>query len=92
MPHDFSLDEAREVLAAIQAVAPDGLRVPFSDADCVTLLEGGIEIKDRERGLVDFPATIDGAAAYWCWLAGEPEIAWWHPREGGFTGRTPIRR
>lgn len=79
------------MLAAIRSVAPDELRVPFSNADCMTLLEAGIEIKDRAHGLVDFPTTIDGVAACWCWLAGEPEIAWWHPRDGGFAGRTPIR-
>ena len=92
MPRDFSLDEAGEVLAAVQSFAPDGLRVPFSNADCNTLLEAGLEVKDREHGLVDFPTLVDGAVAYWCWLAGEPEIAWWHPRDGGFAGRTPIRR
>ena len=90
MPRDFTLEEAREVLAAVQSVAPDELRPPFSEADCLTLLEAGIEIKDREHGLIDFQATIDGAPAYWCWLAGEPEIAWWHARDGGFAGRKPI--
>jgi hypothetical protein len=90
MPKDFTLEEAREVLAAIRSVAPDELRLPFSDADCMTLLEAGIEIKDRQHGLVDFAATIEGAPAYWCWLAGEPEIEWWHPREGGFAGRKRI--
>ena len=90
MPPDFSLIEAREVLAAVQIVAPDELRLPFTDADCRTLLEAGIEIKDRQRGLVDFPTTIHGIEAYWCWLAGEPEIAWWHARDAGFAGRMPI--
>ena len=90
VPLDFSLEEAREVLAAVQSVAPNALRVPFSNADCITLLEAGIEIKDPTRGLVDFPTVIDGAPAYWCWLAGEPEIAWWHPRNGGFAARKPI--
>ena len=90
MDRDFSLEEAREVLAGIRSVAPDELRAPFSDGDCITLLGAGAEIKDREHGLVDFPALIDGVPAYWCWLAGEAEIAWWHPRDGGFAGRTPI--
>jgi len=85
-------EEAREVLAAIQAIAPDQLRIPFSDADCMTLIESGAEIKDRERGLVDFPSLIEGVEAYWCWMAGEPAIAWWHPRNTGFAGRKPIDR
>lgn len=90
MPQDFSLQEARDVLAAVHSVAPDELRLPFSDGDCMTLLEAGIEIKDREHGLIDFPTVVDGVAAYWCWMAGEPEIAWWHPRDSGFAGRIPI--
>ena len=90
MPSDFSLDEARSVLSAVQSFAPDGLSAPFSDADCVTLLEAGVEIKDRPQGLIDFPCVVDGIPAYWCWLAGEPELAWWHPRDGGFAARKPI--
>ena len=50
----------------------------------------GAELKGLEQGLLDFPATIEGAPAYWCWQAGEPEIAWWHPRESGFAGRRRI--
>jgi hypothetical protein len=87
---DFTLEEARAVLAGVRSVARDELRAPFSDADCVALIEAGIEVKDRVRGLIDFPATIAGEAAYWCWLAGEAEIAWWHLRDAGFAGRTAI--
>ena len=50
----------------------------------------GAEVKGLEQGLLDFPATIEGRPAYWCWQAGEPDIAWWHPRESGFAGRRPI--
>ncbi|MEI6665665.1 MAG: DUF2203 family protein [Chloroflexota bacterium] len=90
MPDEFTLHEARAVLEAIRSFAPDDLRIPLTDADCMTLLEAGIEIKDRARGLVDFPTTINDQPAYWCWLAGEPEITWWHTRDSGFAGRTPI--
>ena len=50
----------------------------------------GAEVKGLDQGLLDFPTTIEGAPAYWCWQAGEPEIAWWHPRESGFAGRRRI--
>ncbi len=50
----------------------------------------GAELKGLEQGLLDFPTTIEGQPAYWCWQAGEPDIAWWHPRESGFAGRRPI--
>ncbi len=50
----------------------------------------GAELKGLEQGLLDFPTTIEGRPAYWCWQAGEADIAWWHPRERGFAGRRPI--
>ena len=50
----------------------------------------GAEVKGLEQGLLDFPTTIEGEPAYWCWRAGEEEIGWWHPRESGFAGRRPI--
>ena len=52
--------------------------------------ETGAELKGLEQGLLDFPTTIERQPAYWCWQAGEPDIAWWHPRESGFAGRRPI--
>ncbi|RLT39730.1 MAG: DUF2203 family protein [Chloroflexi bacterium] len=50
----------------------------------------GAEIKGLDEGLIDFPTTIDGVLAYWCWRAGEDDIDWWHPRTSGFSGRRPI--
>lgn len=50
----------------------------------------GAEIKGIDEGLIDFPTTIHGALAYWCWRAGEADIDWWHPRTTGFSGRRPI--
>ncbi|RJQ13146.1 MAG: DUF2203 family protein [Dehalococcoidia bacterium] len=50
----------------------------------------GAEIKGIDEGLIDFPTTIHGVLAYWCWRAGEDDIDWWHPRTSGFSGRRPI--
>jgi hypothetical protein len=47
----------------------------------------GIEVKDMERGLVDFPTEISGQPAYLCWMFGEDDIEWWHDLESGFAGR-----
>ena len=54
------------------------------------ITDAGVEVKGLAEGLLDFPTTIEGRPAYWCWHAGEPDIAWWHPRESGFAGRRPI--
>ncbi len=40
-------------------------------------------------GLVDFPAIIDGEEVELCWRSDEPEIAYYHGREG-YVGRKPI--
>jgi hypothetical protein len=50
----------------------------------------GAEIKGLDEGLIDFPTTIHGTLAYWCWRAGEEEIEWWHPRTSGFSGRRHV--
>lgn len=56
-----------------------------------TLAADGIVLRDPQKGLVDFPAHAANGRPYWlCWLAGEPEVAWWHWVEDGFAGRTPI--
>ena len=52
--------------------------------------ELGVEVKDVDRGLLDFPSVIDGQAALLCWQVGEPRIEFWHTPEDGFAGRRPL--
>lgn len=52
--------------------------------------ERGIEVKDLERGLIDFPHWRNGEEVYLCWLYGEEDILFWHAIEDGFAGRTPL--
>ena len=54
------------------------------------LTDLGIEFKDYERGLVDFPGVRDGRPVYLCWQLGEPEVRFWHELEAGFLGRQPL--
>jgi len=49
-----------------------------------------IVVRDLERGLVDFPAVIDGDEVYLCWLLDEPHVTHWHGIESGFAGRRPL--
>jgi hypothetical protein len=49
-----------------------------------------IVVRDLERGLVDFPAVIDGREVYLCWLVDEPSVTHWHGIESGFAGRQPL--
>ena len=50
----------------------------------------GVEIKDVDIGLVDFPAKLDGEDILLCWKHGEEEITYYHGPEDGFAGRKPI--
>ncbi len=51
----------------------------------------GVQLKDFERGLVDFPSLREGRVVLLCWQIGEgDEVEWWHNVEDGFAGRTPI--
>ena len=54
------------------------------------LIELGVQIKDLDSGLVDFPSYRDGEEILLCWQLGEDEIAWWHTLDGGFAGRRPL--
>ncbi len=50
----------------------------------------GCELKDLERGLVDFYTRRDGVLVYLCWLEGEDEIKFWHSLQEGFAAREPL--
>ncbi len=49
----------------------------------------GVQVKDIDRGLVDFPARHpeNGELVLLCWELGEPEVEHWHDLEAGFAGR-----
>ena len=51
-----------------------------------------MQVKDLDRGLVDFPARHPerGEDVLLCWELGEPEVACWHDLEVGFAGGKPL--
>lgn len=49
-----------------------------------------IQIKDLDRGLIDFPHLRDGKEAFLCWEKGEEDIGYWHELDAGFRGRKPL--
>ena len=51
------------------------------------LLQIGLELKDQERGLVDFPAEFEGRPIHLCWAIGEATVSHWHEVTEGFGGR-----
>lgn len=50
----------------------------------------GVQVKDIESGLLDFPCRIDDEIVLLCWRMGEPAIEHWHRMEAGFQGRQPV--
>jgi hypothetical protein len=52
----------------------------------------GIELKDYDTGLVDFPSRIEGREIYLCWRLGETEVGYWHELDAGFAGRKKLTR
>jgi hypothetical protein len=49
-----------------------------------------IEIKDIDRGLVDFPSFLAGKEVFLCWEKDEEDIEFWHDLTSGYAGRERI--
>jgi hypothetical protein len=50
----------------------------------------GVQVKDLDVGLLDFPCLLEGETVLLCWKKGEARIEFWHRVEDGFAGRQPI--
>ena len=50
----------------------------------------GVQVKDVDSGLLDFPCRIDDQVVLLCWRMGETSIEHWHTVEGGFKSRQPV--
>lgn len=50
----------------------------------------GVQVKDLDIGLLDFPCEVDGRTVLLCWKLGEKAITHWHGVSEGFAGRKPI--
>ncbi len=59
--------------------------------DALTEIDAlGVQVKDLDMGLLDFPCIVDGETILLCWKLGEDRIAYWHGLEEGYKGRKPI--
>jgi hypothetical protein len=82
---DFDPQEPRELEEELGQEAEAVVRAVSS------LEELGVQVKDLDRGLVDFPALrSNGEEVLLCWQVGEDEIGFWHGLEEGFAGRKPL--
>jgi hypothetical protein len=94
-----SRESAKSVAESVHATGggfmPGGanyVRALTSLVEGATELESlGVQLKDYERGLIDFPAMRDGRVVLLCWQLGEGnQIEWWHDLETGYAGRQPL--
>jgi hypothetical protein len=91
---DAMRDEARS--AAASSVAGGGMEGGTKYVNALYKIgkltteihELGAELKDYQRGLIDFPSMRGDRLVLLCWQLGEgDEIGWWHEPETGFAGR-----
>ena len=50
----------------------------------------GVQVKDLDIGLLDFPCKVDDEVVLLCWKMGEDRITHWHTMDAGFAGRQPL--
>ena len=81
---DFTPEEVRGAAEEVTREV-DGI------AECIRRInELGVDVKDLDEGLIDFPARRRDEDVLLCWKVGEPEVAFWHGLEEGFAGRKPL--
>ncbi len=61
------------------------VRETISEIDTI-----GVQVKDLDSGLLDFPCRIEDQTVLLCWRLGEPSIEHWHSMESGFSSRQPV--
>jgi hypothetical protein len=75
-------------------VAAAAAHVQQATAELVAVLDElerlGVQVKDLDRGLVDFPCVHRGRVVLLCWELGEDEVAYWHDTDEGYAGRRPL--
>lgn len=71
-------------------VAKKGASAVILQSEMELLEALGVQVKDLEVGLIDFPTRYHGQEVLLCWRFGEEKIEHWHGLNDGFQGRKPI--
>ncbi len=50
----------------------------------------GVQVKDIDTGLLDFPFRLEDEVVLLWWRMGETAIEHWHTMDSGFQGRQPV--
>jgi hypothetical protein len=81
----FRSPDVAEKAAQLDALVEDMTR------KIAELEDLGVQVKDLEFGLVDFPAERYGERVLLCWRYGEPDVSFWHRQNEGYSGRKSLR-
>lgn len=81
-PDAVALQGARQRRGALGTKLRQGL---------APVLRLGVVVKDLDRGLVDFHTLTGDRLVFLCWRMDEPEVSHWHPLDGGFADRQPLK-
>jgi hypothetical protein len=65
--------------------AEQGAKDALAEIDSI-----GVQVKDLDMGLLDFPCEVEGQVILLCWRLGEKSITHWHGTQEGFAARKPI--
>jgi len=78
-------------IATLAARRAEREKVAQRVKDAVTEIHAtGVQVKDLDIGLLDFPCEVGGETILLCWKLGEPRITHWHGMSEGFAGRKPV--
>jgi hypothetical protein len=81
----FKTAEVAEKAGQLDALVEDMTR------KIAELEDLGVQLKDLEFGLVDFPAERYGENVMLCWRYGEPEVSFWHKHNEGYNSRKSLK-
>lgn len=79
-----------DVAAAARCRAERDKAMQEAKVTLAEMEEIGVQVKDVEEGLLDFPCVMDGQTVLLCWKMGEKEIGYWHSPEDGDEVRRPL--
>jgi hypothetical protein len=97
----YTIEEANELLPQVRAIilglaveqhrtagGGDAASGQAAITAFVSLLdELGVQLRDIEMGLVDFPGERDGRPVWLCWRLADPTVAHWHGTQEGYASR-----
>ena len=95
----FTLAEAQSLLPVLESLLrtaiagkkAERIKAEQRTKDALAEIDStGVQVKDLDIGLLDFPCEVDGQTILLCWKMGETTITHWHGTSEGFAGRKPI--